>query len=214
MIRVILFDPTAAKEITNNYCLHDPLLKGSYDISSVFDTIKEEIDSARPFYEISVEQYITELVVDVFRKERTTTATNTPPNDNIVRYKSLIKEIDTNYCFISFDDAANFMGLSRSYFSKLFHKLSGITFSRYLNIVRIEKAIEMLRDRDHPQTVTQIAEKCGFDSIRNFNRMFRNITGTNPKNLPRNFTPDAHKIISVSNSFNPTLNTTRIIYES
>lgn len=76
---------------------------------------------------------------------------------------------------IPLSTAAEIMGYEPSYCSKVFKKLTGVGFSKYLNSVRIEHAIRYLREPE--QTVTEIAMRCGFSNIRNFNRTFREIAG-------------------------------------
>ena len=88
-----------------------------------------------------------------------------------------------------------------------------MTFSRYLNTVRVEKAIFLLRDTRHPLPVTSIASQCGFDTIRHFNRVFKEITGTNPKRLPPDFVLEARPNPVQESSFNPTLTSSELLAE-
>ena len=54
-------------------------------------------------------------------------------------------------------------------------------------------------------SVTDIAIRCGFDTIRNFNRVFRSITGFSPKKLPRSYDVLAmHPTYGVEESRDPT----------
>ena len=52
-------------------------------------------------------------------------------------------------------------------------------FASFVNKYRIQFACELLKNSD--EDVTQIAMKCGFSTIRNFNRVFKNETGQMPK---------------------------------
>ena len=92
-----------------------------------------------------------------------------PEHSSIDNYKHLLDEIDANYSYITFSDAAAFMGLSESVvFSRFFRKISGMTFSKYLNTVRLEHAIHMLQEHPRRLSVTEIASRCGFETIRHF----------------------------------------------
>jgi transcriptional regulator GlxA family with amidase domain len=51
-------------------------------------------------------------------------------------------------------------------------------FSRYVNLFRVDAATELLQHTDLP--ITEIALQSGFQSIRNFNRVFLEITGKTP----------------------------------
>ena len=52
-------------------------------------------------------------------------------------------------------------------------------FASFVNKYRIQFACELPKNSD--EDVTQIAMKCGFSTIRNFNRVFKNETGQTPK---------------------------------
>lgn len=69
-------------------------------------------------------------------------------------------------------------GISRDYFSRIFRGVTGTNYSRWLNTVRLEKATELLADRD--MTLTEIAMQSGFQSISSFNRVFHAEKGMSP----------------------------------
>ncbi|MHB1454231.1 MAG: helix-turn-helix domain-containing protein [Saccharofermentanales bacterium] len=205
IISVFLFDAVLVKEILDQYRLADALLKCSYDIGLVFAAVQSEIGKGDLFFETRVNAAVADLMATIFRKEERIGLAGAPADSGIARYKALLEEIDARYSFCTFDEAARFMGLSRNYFSKYFHKISGMTFSQYLNTVRIEKSVEKLIDRHNTLTVTQIAAVCGFDTIRHFNRVFRQITGTTPKKSPGKYVLGRQWMSPVRDTFNPTL---------
>ena len=69
-------------------------------------------------------------------------------------------------------------GISRDYFSRIFRGVTGTNYSRWLNTVRLEKATELLADRE--MTLTEIAMQSGFQSISSFNRVFHAEKGMSP----------------------------------
>lgn len=80
-----------------------------------------------------------------------------------------------------------------------------MTFSQYLNIIRLEKAIYLLNHNTRQLSITDIASCCGFDTIRHFNRVFRELTGFSPRELPENYILTSHSVKSMGKNFNPTL---------
>jgi transcriptional regulator GlxA family with amidase domain len=56
--------------------------------------------------------------------------------------------------------------------------MTGTGFVRYLSIIRISQAADLLTTTD--LKITDIAYQCGFSSIRTFNRVFLEVTGYTP----------------------------------
>lgn len=79
---------------------------------------------------------------------------------------------------ITLDEAAQAVNASTRHFCKVFKQATGITFTDYLARTRVEKAKHLLRN-PHLR-VSEIAFETGFDSISQFNRSFKRITGMSP----------------------------------
>ncbi|MFW5883584.1 MAG: helix-turn-helix transcriptional regulator [Verrucomicrobiota bacterium] len=75
------------------------------------------------------------------------------------------------------------VGLSRERLSRLFHESLGITFSDYLNLVRLQHCRERLRRG--AQTIADIAFSCGFQSLSQFNRRFKAAENLTPREFQR-----------------------------
>jgi AraC-like DNA-binding protein len=73
---------------------------------------------------------------------------------------------------------AEMAGISREYFSRIFKNVTGMNYSKWLNMIRLEKATELLSDEKRP--LTEIAMMSGFQSIPSFNRVFREEKGMAP----------------------------------
>ncbi|MEM8868152.1 MAG: helix-turn-helix domain-containing protein [Verrucomicrobiota bacterium] len=79
---------------------------------------------------------------------------------------------------ISLDEAAQAVNASTRHFCKVFKQATGITFTDYLARVRVEKAKHLLQNPC--LRVSEIAFETGFESISQFNRSFKRITGVTP----------------------------------
>lgn len=64
------------------------------------------------------------------------------------------------------------------YLSRFFKESTGMAFTKYVIHYRIGEASYRLRNGD--ESISQIALFCGFDSIRTFNRNFKQIMGISP----------------------------------
>lgn len=71
--------------------------------------------------------------------------------------------------------------ISRNHLSIIFKNITGETFNNYLTRVRIEKARELLRERN--MLVYEVAEHVGYRNVPYFSTLFKKLTGMNPTDL-------------------------------
>jgi AraC-like DNA-binding protein len=83
---------------------------------------------------------------------------------------------------LSLEDAAGEAGLSKAYFCTWFKKLTGMTYRRYLNRLRINYACQYLV---YGKPVLASALACGFDDFSYFCRLFRKLMGVSPREFLR-----------------------------
>ena len=73
---------------------------------------------------------------------------------------------------------SDYIGFNATYFSSLFKKETGITFSEYLTSVRMEKAKELLKETN--MSVASICEEVGYNDYKNFTKGFNKYTNLKP----------------------------------
>ncbi len=183
-----------------------PLLEKKYDVSETFEKIRQEISNGEKYYEVICSGLALALTAEIFRNEKTSSAENSPKSG---AYKKLLRLISERFADITFDEAAEIMCFSKPYFSKYFRKMSGMTFSEYLNIVRVSEAVKMLSKGGMSAGETAVA--AGFGTIRSFNRVFKQYTGCTPRDLPDDFVFIGEDRGTDSDSFDPTLPVSKII---
>ena len=76
---------------------------------------------------------------------------------------------------ITVSDVAKYVSLSDSWFSRMFKKETDSNFTDYLNYVRIEKAVELLKTTN--LSVNEIYGEVGYGSRNHFYMMFKRYTG-------------------------------------
>ena len=84
------------------------------------------------------------------------------------KVKSLLLKIKNEYL----------SSFSKFYFSRLFKQFTNVSFYKYVNQKRIEKAAEMLTEPNI--SITNVALSCGFESLSSFIRMFKIVKGCTP----------------------------------
>lgn len=76
-------------------------------------------------------------------------------------------------------EVARAAGIAPSYFSTFFHRKTGVRFHRWVIALRIARSRELLSERNY--SITEIAFAVGFSSMRTFERCFRELSGTTPR---------------------------------
>lgn len=181
-------DPLYSGLISCGYYIHGLT---SYEDRLMRDIFDEAVN-AMPMYACAIDSKLLELLCYVLRRDRqgiemltrkrksndflpelnSSDANKLDPAINYIR-----KNINKN---ISIGELADFMGYSESYFSTSFKKCVGYTPNRYINILKIEKAKELIMYTT--KSITLIAEELGFESVHYFSKVFKQITGISPTN--------------------------------
>ena len=84
---------------------------------------------------------------------------------------------------LSLGDIATFTHMSPSSFSRFFRRMTKKSYIKYLTELRVGHACRMLAEEE--SGVAEIAFACGFGNLSNFNRRFREIMGTQPREYRR-----------------------------
>lgn len=79
---------------------------------------------------------------------------------------------------IPLEEMAEEVSMTVPAFCRYFKKLSGKTFTQFVNEFRIVHACKLLSEM--PSSITEICYESGFNNFSHFNRLFRKITGKNP----------------------------------
>lgn len=81
------------------------------------------------------------------------------------------------------DMMARYCHLGKTRFSAFFRELTNASPIEYLNRLRIEKAMEKIRNEN--LSITEIAYSTGFSSVHYFSNVFRKINGYSPRNYQK-----------------------------
>ncbi|MDO6430264.1 AraC family transcriptional regulator [Flavitalea sp. BT771] len=99
--------------------------------------------------------------------------------ETVDRLSEVYKYVQNNFHKdISLRDIAGIAGLTPQSFCRFFKKKTSKHFFDYLNEVRIFRACEMLIESEAP--VSEVAYYCGYNTISNFNKLFKESTGLTP----------------------------------
>ena len=146
-------------------------------------SIKEEFENKEYDYDICIKTKILELMITIHRNFSITEENSMYiPNQLYERMETALNFMDQNYCSdLSLSDIASKAFMSRTYFCSMFKEMNGLTPWEYINIKRINKAVDLLKSSD--LSISSVATQCGYNNMANFSRIFKQITGTTPKHI-------------------------------
>ncbi len=79
---------------------------------------------------------------------------------------------------IQLDQVAEISNMSKHSFCRYFKSRTQKTFVQFVNEVRISESCRLIAENN--QQITNIAYACGFNSLSNFNKIFKSIKGVTP----------------------------------
>ena len=101
-----------------------------------------------------------------------------------LRIQEILAYIEAHYAEpLTLETVSAEFGLSREYFSRLFHKSVGITFLQHLNRVRIAHLYDDLIHTD--EGIMNLCERNGLTNYKLFSRLFKEIYGCTPREIRR-----------------------------
>ena len=101
---------------------------------------------------------------------------------NFDLYKKITEYIYENFKKdITLDSLADYLGYEKHYVSRYFNKWFNTNFKQFINEYRVGYAEELLKR--HDLSVTEVAYKAGFGSVRSFNRVFKSIMDKTPSQI-------------------------------
>lgn len=87
---------------------------------------------------------------------------------------------------ITLEKVSEQANMTKNAFCRYFKKRTNKTFFQFLIEVRIENACKLLLN-EHDLSVSQVSEKCGFNTMANFNRKFKALKGCAPSKYRSQF---------------------------
>ncbi len=153
-----------------------------YQITAlVKDLCKEDRYAPSPFAYLKVAEILSLLKKNIqFYPPATPErrVLNSSPQENN-QVSPLISYIHENFLTLtSIDEIAATFYITPSHLCRTFKKLTGYTIIQYINMLKIQKACDLLHDTT--KNSTEIALDCGFNSTMYFCKTFKSILGMTP----------------------------------
>jgi AraC-like DNA-binding protein len=161
------------------------LPKHHQEITELILKIKQEVDKKESHYENVTTGMIHTLCGLLLRHIPSRQIDLSGDNRRILNMKIMQEVLDyleANYMNgVKLEEAAQQAKMSLFHFSRFFKNITGMSYTSYLNRLRVDKAEEMIMSTH--QTMLEIAFECGFTNVRTFNRVFKQLKKCKPTDL-------------------------------
>lgn len=139
--------------------------------------MEELCETKEKAYELGVKAAVLQIIFLLIRKYPSMETVSSPDRE---RLKAVLQEIqEKSGENLSVSDMAGFCGWSSSHFMRWFKKMTGDSFTSYVNDRRLAEAAESLRLTD--DKILTISQDAGFTNLSNFNRQFKKRYGVTPR---------------------------------
>ena len=143
-------------------------------ILGYISSLSEESVSDKPFTKLSRASLLSKIIIEMVRKcgSKETMSSNTP-------VQKAIYYIYENFCKpLTLEKVSKELSISQNHLGSLIKKEIGMSFSEYLNSVRLKYACDLLKSTN--MSVKEIAFSSGYSSVEYFLYIFKQKLKTTP----------------------------------
>lgn len=148
----------------------------------IVKTIMEEMRNKKPHYIEAVRSLEKAMLIEIIRLDEQKTnkfmveSARTIKNTIII---TVLKYVNQHYELpLRVSELADVCNMSETHFRRLFEENVNMSPMEYVNLVRIQKACDLIRKTN--DSMDTIAGKCGFTTTSTFNRNFKKFLSTSP----------------------------------
>ena len=139
--------------------------------------MEELCETKENAYELGVKAAVLQIIFLLIRMYPSREIVSSPDREQL---KEVLQEISVKSREnLSVADMAKFCGWSSRHFMRWFKKMTGDSFTSYVNERRLAEAAEALRQTD--DKILTISQDAGFMNLSNFNRQFKKRYGVTPR---------------------------------
>lgn len=145
-----------------------------YPFSFLFKNMAKEWGAKKIGYDICMRAHILELfmhVIRIWEKRNSELIKKSMSNEINHLLQAAISFVEANFIDVDRDSCAKAIGVSPSYLSKLFTSELKISFTEYVNMVKLKEAEKLLLTTD--KSITEISFSAGFASTAYFISLFK-----------------------------------------
>ncbi|RXZ83996.1 AraC family transcriptional regulator [Paenibacillaceae bacterium] len=151
-------------------------------IEQRLNAIQEELLGKNAGYRHAIVLHVQQLLLELSRLEASAgdrDRASSPASGGPLWLRESLKYIDLHLDQpLGLDELSRQASVTGAHYSRVFKQLTGMGVAKYVMTKRIIRAKELLLAGDN--TISTIAEQCGFESLPHFYRQFKRIAGLTP----------------------------------
>lgn len=152
-------------------------IKNRSDIVSIAESILQEFLTKASGHETIIKSCFTAIIVKLCREYQATSNKTTP--QKLDQFGKAMAFIEKHYSSpIQLKEIAQVAAVSERHLVRMFNESFHITPKRYINQLRLNKAMYLLNINTLP--IKEIAFMCGFNDVNYFSTRFLSFTGKTP----------------------------------
>ncbi|MBP5324179.1 MAG: helix-turn-helix transcriptional regulator [Pseudobutyrivibrio sp.] len=150
------------------------------NLTALIRSIMEEYREKKPYYKQAVKGYLRAFVAELLRLNEDMSSSLTLEEKRLNSYiERSVNYIAEHFAEeIKMSDVAGECGLSESHFRRIFEESMSMKPLDYLNMIRIDKACELMQTTDY--AMEEVGFRVGYQTPSTFNRNFKKLTSKTP----------------------------------
>lgn len=186
---VAIFDMADfSRELADKNIIFRPLVHNDPEVIRIMDGISGELARQEIGSRLVCKGYLLQLVAYLVRRY----ALEMLDREDSLRRRKKLERLNIVYQYIeshysepvSNRELADLIHVSEGRFNHLFKESTGKAPLQYINEVRLDKAMNLLKKGNY--TATQVADAVGFSDYNHFGRLFRRTFGCTPLEVREN----------------------------
>lgn len=151
-----------------------------HDLANNFFTIYDEFFAKKEAYECFIKGALFNILGILYRNSEKYILPYSSKKQDLTKIRLALQFISENYNkSISIDDLASITGYNKYYLMHFFKNVTDLTITQYINMIRLDKAAQLLLNSN--LSITDISIQVGFNNISYFIKQFTKRYNKTPK---------------------------------